>query len=451
MSRFLSLVALLACACGSSSPSGTEPDAGVDPGDDGGGGGGETDAGVDPGPSAGSTTIELTLTNRPNNASRFSFVVGYQDGSAPWTVAPAPSGDKYTFQVSAPSFGVMFACTGTAAGTTGQLRTVNLAYFAVGERTKLTLDVPQRCSDRMTGTGMVTLSGSVTNRPFGGSIVVQVGTRSTVAGPQTGYFAMQVPTGTRDVLVYHTVPQGNGDFYVDEAVTVRDLNLTGPSTKTIDFSTSETTSSYDVNVPTTTARIVAGTMLYTANGTQASFTRLAGNWESNALAAVQRRSTDVYDQSIAVLTAGAGATITNATSAPGVQTYVAPAPLGTVTATVASTQPYPLVQASWPAYTGAVGYTWTASQPDVCAGFQTCPLAWTAQLSPGVTGMSPSYRAPDLSTVTGWKADYNFASAAIQGSVTAIRSTAGATDFPTGIPAAGTQRVFVRDDFDVTP
>lgn len=450
MNRCLFLVALLACACGSSSSSGTEPDANGD-NDGGGGGGDDGDGGMGSGDGSGAApkTIELTLKNRPNNAAVYSFIVGYQDGGGAWKVAPAPSGDVYKFEVTAPSYGVMYACTGTAAGTTTPARTVNLAYFAVGERTKVTLDVPQRCSDRMMG--MTTLSGSVTNRPIGGSLVVQVGSRSTVVGPQSGYFALQVPTGIHDMIVSHTVPQGNGDFYVDEVVTVRDVNITGPSTKTIDFFTSETTDYYDVNVPSTNARIVASTTLYTANGTQAGLTREAGNWESNALASVQRRSTDVYDQSIAVLTATSGATITNATSSPGVQTYVAPAPLGNVTATVASTQPYPLVRTTWPKYTNAVGYTWTASQADVCSGFQTCPASWTAQLSPGVTGMSPSYQMPDLSTVTGWKPDYAFVAAAIDGSITATTSTAGATDFPTGIPAAGTQRVFVRTAFDVTP
>lgn len=442
MNRLLFVLATLACACGSSGGAGT--DAGDGDGDGDGGSSGDSLG-------AGPHSIELTLTNRPNNAAPFSFVVASQDGSAPWKVAPAPSGDTYKFDVTAPSYGVMYGCIGSVPGSNGatQMRAVNLAYFAVGERTKLTLDVPQRCSDRVTG--MVTLSGSVTNRPAGGIIAVQYGTRSVFAGNQTGGFAMQVPTGVKDLVVSHAVPEGNGDFYVDETVTLRDVNVTGPTSRTIDFQASETTDFYAVNVDVMNARIVAGTTLYTANGTQAGLTRETGNWESDALATAQRRPTDVYDQSIAVLTLGHGSTVTNATNAPGTLDYTAPDALGDVTASVASTQPYPLVETTWSDYPEAVGYTWTATQPDVCDGLATCAVVWTAYLSPGVTGMSPSYRMPDLSPVTGWKTDYAFASAGIEGSVTAISSTAGATDFPTGIPASGTQRVFVRTDFDVTP
>jgi hypothetical protein len=329
------------------------------------------------------------------------------------------------------------------------MRAVNLAHFAVAERTTLTLDVPQRCSDRVAN--MVTLSGSVTNRPQGGVIAVQYGNRTVFASNQTGVFAMQVPLGVHDLMVFHVVPEGNGDFYVDEAITLRDFTVNGPTSRTIDFSTSQTTDFFDVTVDVMNARIVASTVLYTANGTQGTITRESGMWETDALPDALRRPTDVYDRSIAVLTVGHGSTITSATSTPGPFDYAAPAALGDVTATVATGQPYPIVEAAWSDYPEAVGYTWMAVQDDVCSGGATCSVTWTAFLSPGVTGMMPSYRMPDLSALTGWKGEYEFASAPIGGSVTAIRSTAGATDFPTGIPAAGTQRVFVRTDFDVAP
>jgi len=441
MTRLLTLLVTLACACGSSG-SGTGADANGG-GDDGGGDQGDSLG-------AGPHTIAVTLTNRPNNPATYSFIVAYQDGSAPWQVAPAPTGDTYSFEVSAPSYGVMYACIANVPSGGGpiQMRAVNLAHFAVVERTAVTLDVPQRCSDRMPN--MVTLSGQVTNRPAGGVIVVSYGTRTVFAGNQSGAFAMQVPTGVRDLMVLHAVPEGNGDFYVDEAVAMRDVNVTGPTSKTIDFSTSETTDYYDVLVDATNARVIASTVLYTANGTQGTITRETSNWETDALPDSLRRPTDIYDQSIAVLTLGHGSTITNATNDPGRLEYTAPAPLGDVTANLAASQPYPVIDTAWSEYPDAIGYTWTATQNDSCSN-ASCTTVWTAYLSPGVTGMSPSYRMPDLSTVTGWKPELGFAPADIGGSVTAIRSTAGATDFPTGIPAHGTQRVFVRTDFDVTP
>jgi hypothetical protein len=440
MNRLLCVVAIVACACGSSGGSGT----------DGSGGGDDAGGDLIDSLGAGPHTIALTLTNRPTNAAAFSFVVAYQDGSAPWQVAPAPSGDTYSFDVTAPSYGVMYACIANALSTSGptQMRAVNIAHFAVAERTSLTLDVPQRCSDRV---NTVTLSGSVTNRPFFGSIVVQYGNRSVFASNQTGVFAMQVPLGVHDLLVFHVNSEGNNDFTVDEAVTLRDFVVNGPTAKTINFSASQETDSYDVTVGVMNARIIASTVLYTENGTQGTITRRSGMWESNALPAALRRPTDVYDQSIAVLTVGHGSTITTATSTPGQLDYTAPVPLGDVTATLTATQPHPIVVTAWPEYPEAIGYSWVARQDDVCGGTATCPVTWTAYLSPGVTGMSPSYRMPDLSTVTGWKAEYGFTDDAIDGSITAIRSTEGAADFPPGIPAAGTQRVFVRTDFDLAP
>jgi hypothetical protein len=441
--KFSIAAALLACACGNSGSSGADAAGG---GDDG-----ETTGDA---LSAGPHTIELTLNNRPNTAATYSFIVAYQDGSAEWKLAPTPSGDKYSFEVTAPSYGVMYACMGIGSTPNGgftQTRAVNLAYFAVGERTSITLDVPQRCSDRAQNT--VTLSGSVTNRTNSGAYVVQYGTRQAQVGTISGLFSMQAPLGTRDLFVYHVVPEGNGDFRIDDVVTVRDLAVAGPTSKTIDFSAAQEPDVYDVtvNVSAMNTRVVASTTLYTANGTQGSITRETGNWESDALPSALRSPTDVYDQSISVLTQGHGSTITNATSTPGPQDYVAPAPLGDVTASIATGAPYLTIDSSWAAYPQAVGYTWTAMQEDGCPGSATCAIVWTASLSPGVLGSQPAFRMPDLSTLSSWKSEYEFAENTVGGSVTAVGSTAGAMDFPTAVPAAGTQRVFVRTDFDVAP
>jgi hypothetical protein len=436
-------------ACGSNSSS--NPDSG---------GGGGDDGGVDPtgdgGGSGGPHTVKLTLTNRPNNAAPYSFFVAYQDGSAPWTMAPAPSGDTYSFEISAPVYGVAWGCIGNVTGTTTtQLRTVNSAHFAVAERTELSFDVPARCSDRF-GDG-VTLSGTITNRPTTGVLIVQFGGRSTFVGPQSGAFTLQTQPGTHDLVIIHAVPLGNGEYYSDESLVVRDLAVTAATTRTIDFGNSDYTQYFnvDASVPNLGARIIASTTLYTANGTSLAMVRESQNWESNALAESQVRTTDVYDQSIAVTTAGASATVTNATNAPSDQTYVAPAPLGAVMSMVATKMPYPIVQTTWPAYASAVGYAWNTTQqlsPQQCGGNVGCTVVWTAVLSPGVTGATPGYRMPDLSGVAGWKAAFQLVNGAqVVGGVTAQTSSAGAGDFPPGVPANGTKRVFVRSDFGVTP
>lgn len=446
LGALLILVAAATTACGNSG-SGTDPDAGPGGGDGNGGGGGDGDGGV-----AGARTVKLTLTNRPNNPTPYSFLVAYQDGSAPWQLAPAPSGDTYSLSINAPSYSVAFACIGSTPGVNASTtRSVTVAQFAVGERTDVTLDVPARCSDR--NQGGVTLSGNVANRPFTGVLVVQYGTRTAFVGGQTGNFSIpNVPPGTRDLIVSHAVPAGNNDFYVDEVLVQRNVAANANTQLSLNFDNAESTSFYDVdpgNVPLQ-ARVVATTTLYTANGTQATLVRRAGDWESASLADAQMANTDVYDQSITVSTFGASATLTHATDQPGDQDFTAPAPLGNVMTTVPTKTPYITLLSTWPAYANTIGYVWNATQQGACSS-GSCTTVWTAYLSPGTTGAMPAYQMPDLSALAGWKDSFQFSSTGIVGSVTAIRSSAGAGDFPTGIPAKGTDRVFVRGDFGVQP
>jgi len=105
---------------------------------------------------------------------------------------------------------------------------------------------------------------------------------------------------------------------------------------------------------------------------------------------------------------------------------------------------------TWSAYTNAIGYVWNATQD--CGSNTPCTLTWTAVLSPGVTGNMPGYQMPDLSALAGWKPDLELApGTGVVGAVTALTSSAGAEDFPPGIPANGTDRTFVRADYAVTP
>ena len=437
----------LFAACGNSSGNGPDGGGGDDqPGDDGGGGGNTPH------------TVKLTLTNRPMNADTFSFLVAYQDGSAAWKLAPAPSGDVYTFQVNAPSYGVAFTCISQAAGTTAtQPRSVTAAYFAVGERTELTLAVPDRCTDRNSGQGSITLGGTVTNRPFSGALAVVWGGRSAFVGAQSGNFQLIAPPGTHDLFVVHAVPEGNGDFYTDEVWVARGVTLSSSGTRTIDFSEAQQTSTYGVDVGPLDVgtRATAQTMLYTANGSQALLVRENANWGSVALADTQMETTDVYDQSIQVASTGRSATLTEATNDPIDQTFTAPAPLGMVQSSMFAKMPYVELQAAWPAYANAVGYTWAATQQ--LSGTQcgtngnssSCSVTWQAYLSPGVTGAMPAFVMPDLSGLAGWKPALQFVAGAsgVAGGVTAQTSSAGASDFPAGVPANGTTRTFVRSDF----
>lgn len=444
--RWLSAsILVLALGCGNSS--------GVSP--DGNGGGGGDDGG---GGSGGNTphTVTLTLTNRPNNAGMFSFVVAYQDGSAPWQLAPAPSGDTYTFPINAPSYGVAYTCIGASAGTATQVRSVTSAYFALGERTEVTLDVPPRCSDR--GASGISLMGSVSNRPSFGTLVVAWGKRTAFVGSQSGNFQLQAQPGTHDLFVMHAVPEGNGDFYTDQVWVQRDVALSSNTTKMIDFADAQSTQQYGIDVSSVdpSARVNATTTLYTSNGTQGGLVREGSNWETQSLADADMRDSDVYDQSISVTVVGHSATVTDATNMPTDQTWDPPAPLAMPQGSVATKMPYITLQSTWPAYANVAGYTWSATQQltgSQCGGnMSTCVINWTAMLSPGVSGEMPGYVMPDLASLTGWKAGLEFvAGTGILGSVTAYTSSAGASDFPVGIPANGTHRTFVRSDYVVTP
>src|SRR4051812_38425480 len=82
------------------------------------------------------TTITVTLRNRPDTPASFSFLVAYQDGTGAWQLAPAPTGDVYTFTVSSGIYGVGWTCvTGPA---TASVREVHRSYFAVAERASFT-------------------------------------------------------------------------------------------------------------------------------------------------------------------------------------------------------------------------------------------------------------------------------------------------------------------------
>ena len=449
MSRLFVVLLGLVVACGNSGGAGTDASGGGDdqPGDDGGGG------------MIGPRTVKLTLTNRPMNAGNYAFVVAFQDGSAPWQLAPAPNGDTYSFEINAPSYGVAFTCIGTAPGSTTQTRSVTSAHFAVGERTELTLDVPARCSDRQT-MGNVMLNGTVTNRPLlGGTLVVSWGGRTAFVGSQTGNFQLSAPPGTHDLFVVHAVPEGNGDFYTDEVWVARDVAINGNTNRNINFAEAQSTSQYYVDVSSANdmARITTTTTLYTANGSSGQLVRENANWGTVALADAQMKTTDVYDQSIQVAVFGRSATVTTATNEPGDIAWEAPPAFGAVQSMVVTKQPYVLLQSTWPAYADVDGYTWFASQQlsgSQCGGNTNtaCSIVWQTYLSPGVTGAMPGYRMPELATLTGWKPAFEFQSnAQILGSVTAYTSSAGAGDFPGGVPANGTVRTFMRSDYSTTP
>jgi hypothetical protein len=87
-------------------------------------------------------------------------------------------------------------------------------------------------------------------------------------------------------------------------------------------------------------------------------------------------------------------------------------------------------------------------------GAPACTITWSATISPGAAGATPTYTMPDLSGLPGWNKALQLVAGMkvnADGVVTAMTSSAGAPDFPPNPPAAGTKRVFAHSKFTVTP
>jgi hypothetical protein len=435
-------------ACGGNSTSGGGVDAATDAA-----GSGAPDA---PG---GPTTVNVTLVNRPNNAATFGFLVAFQDGDGAWTLAPAPTGDTYALPIASGRYGVAWTCAATGnGGGGGAARDVVLGYFTVADRPSLTATIPDRCTDRITP---VTLSGTVSNLgATGGRYTVRIGARTAIVTAGTGAYTIDVPPGTYDLVLTHAPAAtigGGADSVAEKALVQRAVDLSATKTMNLDFSKAVATQSFAVTIATTGgARGSTSTTLYTANATAAVLARdTTAPYASIALAAAQGVGTDVYDQSITVAGTGQSATTTDATATPGALTWSAPTPLGGALATVAATAPYPQIKATWSAYANAIGYQWAATQAQTgaaCGGAPACATTWIADVSSAWLGSAASYQMPDLSKLAGWNAEFQYVTGAqVTGTVQAMTSSDGATDFPAGTPKAGTTRAFVSSDWTVTP
>ena len=441
----VTVLVLIAAGCGSKSPG-----AGDDDGSGGGDGGmmGSDDGGDHGGQTP--TNVTLTMHHQPHNAAQFSYLVAYQDGSGPWALAPAPSGEVYTLPIYAPVYAVAWTCISGAAQTSQ--RQVSELQFAVSERTSLTVEVPPRCSDAyMTAN----LHGTIANTGIATTYTVKWGDRTATANQQDQY-AMQVVPATHDLIVLTGSSfSTSGELVASDAIVQRNVTVSGPTQVDVDGSDEEAVQSFSVN------NMFSGstsTTLY-ANGTAAALvTDGSFPFENEALAADQMASADVYDQQLTMTGIGTIASESSATAAPSDETWVDVPALGTVTGT-STMAPNPRITSTWTHYASAVGYTWGAVQSpgnsgpgNGCGGNGTCTITWTAQLSAGVIGDQGTYTMPDLSGLAGWNTALQMvAGTRIGGGVQAMTSSATG-DFPALVPpAVGTKRTFATGEFSVMP
>lgn len=445
------LVALVALGCGHKSP-GTGDDDDDDVTGDGGNHGDDDDGG-----GQNPHSVTLVMHHQPTNPAGVGFIVAYQDGAGPWTIAPAPSGETYTLPIFSPVYAVVWTCMSPGTGPGAALRQVNMYQFAMAERTELTVEVPPRCSDQG---GNVVLHGTLDNSQFLNDYVVKFGDRTATVG-DNDEFTLATPPGTHDLIVLGGSSfTGNGEVVATAALVQRNLTVTGNTDVSVDAADLEPVQSFAVNNLFGGVKQTSTVNLYTANGTLAPLVSDSSFPFSNAsLAADQMAGGDIYDQQLAVAQfTGAYVASSTATTAPGDETWVDVPALSAVTSTT-STAPYVRVTSAWTAYPGAVGYGWLATQTpgntgsgNPCGGSGNCTITWTALLSAGVIGTNGSYEMPDLSALPGWSPALQLvAGAQIRGGVQAMTST-GTGDFPALVPpAAGTHRTFATGVFAVTP
>lgn len=423
---------------------------------------GDGGVGGSDGTSSSGTKVTFTLTSVPTDAEAFGFVAAYQDGDGAWQPAVTRSGDAYAFDVSSPTWGFAYTCQVNVrvAGVLTALRDVVEYRFAVAERTAMTDDILDRCTDRITRNA---LSGTISPQPQAGTTYrVAYNGAAVFIDRSNGLYSMLVAPGTHDLLVLRGSENGtDGDFLIDQAVVMRNFAVNAATTKDVSVNNASATKGITISVAVPGKTLISAettTNLFTANGTAVALAHVTnkGQLRSTALQGGQVAATDVYDQRVTVeFVAGQSVTQTIASAAPANRSITtAPTPLGAATVTSAATTPYPTYKSTWASYAGAIGYTWTLAQGPAaagCAGATSC-TTWTAWLSPGVVGATPSHTMPDLSHLPGWSTALQFVGAArMNGQVTAMTSSAGATDFPPRPPAAGTSRTFAHSEFTLTP
>lgn len=431
----VTVLVMIAAGCGSKSPG-----AGDDDGSGGGDGGtmGSDDGGDHGGQTP--TNVTLTMHHQPHNAAQFSYLVAYQDGSSPWALAPAPSGETYTLPIYAPVYAVAWTCIAAGAQPNSTLRQVSELQFAVSERTALTVEVPPRCSDAYT---TANLHGTITNTGIATTYTVKWGDRTATANQQ-GQFAMQVPVGTHDLIVltgssFNT----SGELVATDAIVKRSVTVNAATQVDVDGSDEEAVQSFAVN---NMFNGNVSTTLYASGTTAVMVNDSSFTFENESLADDQMAAADVYDQQMTMTGIGTIASESSATATPGDETWVDVPALGTVTGT-ATMAPNPRITSTWTHYANAVGYTWGAVQAPA-----NTTITWVAQLSAGVIGDQGTYTMPDLSALTGWNPALQMvAGTRIGGGVQAMTSSATG-DFPPLLPpTVGTKRTFATGQFSVMP
>lgn len=445
------LVLIAAFGCGNKAPG-----AGDDDGSGGGDGGtnGSDDGGNHNGQTP--TNVTLTMHHQPTHAGQFSYLVAYQDGSGPWALAPAPSGEVYTLPIYSPVYAVAWTCISAGPVSNSTVRQVNELQFAVAERTSLTVEVPPRCSDSYT---TVNLHGTLANPGIATAYAVKWGDRSATVNQQ-GQYQMQVVPGTHDLIVLAGSSfSANGEIVASDAIVQRGVAVNAATQLDLDANDEEGVQSFAVDNLFGGTRQTSSTTLY-AHGTTATLVNDSSiPFENEALAGDQMDAGDVYDQQMTVASLSGITSSSSATATPDDETWSDVPALGTVTATT-TMAPNPRLTSTWTHYADAIGYTWGATQTPGNSGQGngcgnnggTCTIVWTAQLSAGVIGDQGTYTMPDLAMLAGWNPALQMvAGTRIGGGVQAMTSSATG-DFPALVPpAVGTKRTFATGLFSVTP
>ncbi len=383
------------------------------------------------------TTITVTLLRHPNDAAKFGFVVGYQDGAGPWSHPSGPIGDTYQFDVHTDEWGFIWTCEPNGIGGGGLVHEVR---FRIADRMSWT-DTISGCTDVMDPSFVMTVDvANISAYPIGVEFGPNLGT-SQVAGT----YELPTSAGTHDLVVYHSALDGS----VDSLFVQRSLAVTGATSVNVDFNSALALQTFAV-ASRGTGFFDYFETLYSAGGTSLTLRQSPNPPTTSSIAATQMDVGDIYSE-IAYFTHSSTSQvdiIVDSTTTPATRTFVEPAPFAAAAMPVANATSYPRIAASWSTYPDVIGYSVMTVQE--VSNFDR--RTWATILSPHLT----SYQIPDLSTLPDWNGGLDLVQGTVADvSVSAFTSTLGAGDLPIGdwlfrlspfaeVAPDGTHRVIAR-------
>ena len=345
----------------------------------------EVDAPIDA-PSA----ITLTVPAHPTDATTYKYVVAFQDGDGPWTLAPAPVGDDYLLPIVSDRYGVLVTCSGLWQRQ-GGASIVQTEYFTRAETTRVQIDLSACGDPRVLGRIEGTVSNAGVQNPVGLAVDDFLSVRSG-----GGSYSLPAPLGKRDVIASQ-----EGAYQIDRMLIERDLQVASTTPLNVDFVPAVATEQHTLIADTLASDERLSTFNYftTANGTRV---RMSGGGQPDVFysaPAALRRPGD-FDWLDATVSRSLPA-LTMAFRR--FQLY------GTATTNITATWRAPLAIFDCSLdMAKRAHFSWSATAADRYYVYIYIGSVFRyTGVSKGYLGAATSWVEPDLSAITDWPATYD--------------------------------------------